>query len=74
MQNSLEVTPKAPRDVKLMNTVTEMGEDRLNMLQDSDVVVASSVSVVVLQLVDNLLGRQSARGSSQTLDPTHPIV
>lgn len=74
MQNSLEVTPKAPRDVKLMNTVTEMGEDRLNMLQYSDVVVASSVSVVVLQLVDNLLGRQSARGSNQTLDPTHPIV
>lgn len=48
------MTPKTSRDVKLMNTVSEMGEDRLNMLQDPDVVVTSSISVVILHIVDNL--------------------
>lgn len=48
------MTPKTTRDVKLMDTVSEVGEDRLNMLQYPDVVVTSSVSVVILHVVDNL--------------------
>lgn len=55
MTNSLEMTPKASRYVELMNTVSEMCEDCLNVLQNSDVVISSSVPVVILQFVDNLL-------------------
>lgn len=37
-----------------MNAVTEMGEDRLNMLQYPDVIISSTVPVVILQLINNL--------------------
>jgi hypothetical protein len=48
------MSPKSSRNVELMNTMTEMCENRLNMLQDSDVIISSSISVIVLQFVDNL--------------------
>lgn len=54
VSNSLEMSPKTARNIKLMNAVTEMGEDRLNMLQYPDVIISSTVPVVILQLINNL--------------------
>lgn len=56
---SLEMSPKSARNIKLMNTVAEVCEDRLNVLQYPDVIVPSSVSIIVLQLVDDLKNKCS---------------
>jgi hypothetical protein len=52
------MSPKSPWDVELVNTVTEMSENRLNVLQDPDVVVAAAISVLVLDIIDNLQERE----------------
>lgn len=42
------MSPKSSRDVELMNAVTEMSEDRLNVFENSDVVISAAVSFIVL--------------------------
>lgn len=48
------MSPKSARYVELMNTVTEMSKDCLNVLQYSNVIVSSAVAFVVLYVVDHL--------------------
>lgn len=48
------MSPKTARNIKLMNTVTEMGENRLNMFQDPNVIISSTISLVILQFINNL--------------------
>lgn len=48
------MSPKTTWYIKLMNTVTKMSEDCLNMLQDSNVIVFSCVSIIILQSKINL--------------------
>lgn len=66
--------PESSRDVKLMNTVSEMREDRLNVLEDPNVVVPASVSFVILKLANNLRRLNfNFRSKSKTYQ-THSIV
>lgn len=53
-KNSLKMSPKSTRNIKLMNTVAEVCEDRLNVFQYSNVIISSAVSIVVLQFVYHL--------------------
>lgn len=54
MKFLLEMSPETARYIKLMHTMTKMCENCLNMLQNPDVIIASSVSFIILQLSDNL--------------------
>lgn len=42
------MSPKSTRYIELMNTVTKMSENRLNMLQYSNMIISTTVAFFVL--------------------------
>jgi hypothetical protein len=48
------MSPKSARYIKLMNTVAEMNEDRLNVFENPDVVISTAIALIILQFIDDL--------------------
>lgn len=68
------MSPKSTRNIKLMNTVTEMSKDSLNVLQYPDVVVSTTISIVVLQFVDNLKAIKLSASKSLIMQFHHQLT